>query len=70
MRNPEEVFSIIKMIAEREGYPISHIINNFKYFSDKYAVSLDKKEISNLKNTIKTKVTADDFTKLKMDLFS
>ncbi len=70
MRSPDEVFSIIKIIAEREGYPIYYVINNFKYFSDKYSVNLDKKEISNLKNTIKTKVNIDDFTRLKLDLFN
>jgi flagellar assembly factor FliW len=69
MRNVDEVFSIIKMIAEKEGFPISHIIQNYQYFSDKYAISIDKKEMSNLKTTLKTKVNIDDFTKLKLDLF-
>ena len=68
MRNVEEVFSIIKTIAEREGYPIAYIIKNVKYFSDKYSVSIDSKEISNLTNTLKTKLKMDDFTLLKLDI--
>lgn len=70
MRNVEEVFSIIKTIAEREGYPISHILKNIKYFSDKYAVSINSKEVSNLTNAYKTKIKIDDFTNLKLDMFN
>jgi hypothetical protein len=69
MRNVEVLFDIIKTIAEREGVPIEYVIKNISYFSDKYSVSIDKKEIINLKNTIKTKIKMDDFTKLKPDLF-
>lgn len=69
MRNVEVLFSIIKTIAERECVPIEHVLKNIAYYSDKYSMSIDKKEIINLKNTIKTKVRLDDFTKLKPDLF-
>lgn len=69
MRNVEVLFDIIKTIAERECVPIEYVLKNIGYFSDKYSVSIDKKEIINLKNTIKTKIKMDDFTKLKPDLF-
>lgn len=69
MRNVEVLFDIIKTIAEREGVRIEYVLKNIGYFSDKYSVSIDKKEIINLKNTIKTKIKMDDFTKLKPDLF-
>lgn len=69
MRNVEVLFDIIKTIAERECVPIAHVLKNISYYSDKYSVSIDKKEIINLKNTIKTKIKMDDFTKLKLDLF-
>jgi hypothetical protein len=69
MRNVEVLYSIIKTIAERENVPIEYVLKNITYFSDKYSVSIDKKEIINLKNTIKTKIKMDDFTQLKPDLF-
>lgn len=69
MRSPEEVHSIIKKIAEKEGYPINYILKNIIYFSDKYSVNIDKKEIENLNNTLKIKLKLDDFTKLKLDIF-
>lgn len=69
MRNVEVLFDIIKKIAERECVSIEYVLKNVMYYSDKYSVSIDKKEIINLKNTIKTKVKMDDFTKLKPDLF-
>lgn len=66
MRNNEEVFSIIKKIAEREGYPISYIINNIKYYTDKYGTNISNKEMDNLHYHLKTKVTFNEFTSLKL----
>jgi len=70
MRSPEEVHSIIKKIAELEGYPINYILNNYLYYSDKYSLDLDKKEILNLNNTLKIKLKIDNFTVLKYDIFT
>jgi hypothetical protein len=66
MRNNEEVFSIVQKIAEKEGFPIAHILSNIQYFSSKYSTSLTKKEIDNLKYKLKTKVDFKEFTQLKL----